>query len=36
MNANGAKRGVHRWNGDGHMGWMSIRWIIGAVLIAVV
>ncbi|MBZ0231438.1 MAG: hypothetical protein K8M05_03745 [Deltaproteobacteria bacterium] len=24
------------WNGDGHMGWMGIWWIIGAALIALV
>lgn len=24
------------WNGDGHMGWMAIWWILGAALIAAV
>ena len=24
------------WNGDGHMGWMGIWWIVGAALIALV
>lgn len=27
---------MHWWNGDGHMGWMGIWWIVGAALIAVV
>jgi hypothetical protein len=24
------------WNGDGHMGWMGIGWILGAAVLAVV
>lgn len=27
---------MHWWNGDAHMGWMGIWWIVGAALIAVV
>lgn len=27
---------MHWWNGDGHMGWMGIWWIVGAALIALV
>jgi hypothetical protein len=32
------KRGesMHGWNGDGHMGWMGIWWILGAAVLAVV
>jgi len=24
---------MHWWNGDGHMGWMGIWWIVGAAVI---
>jgi putative membrane protein len=32
------KRGesMHGWNGDGHMGWMGIWWILGAAVLPVV
>ncbi len=27
---------MHWWNGDGHVGWMGVWWVVGAVLIAAV
>jgi uncharacterized membrane protein len=27
---------VHWWNGDGHVGWMAIWWILGAAVLAAV
>lgn len=27
---------MHGWNGDGHMSWMGIWWLVGAAIIAVV
>ena len=27
---------MHWWNGDGHMGWMALWWIVGALAVAAV